>query len=96
MILTLTSEVVESYEKLLTNPAGFGLEFPAMNDCFEYSNEITAKHELAQAYIDHIEKDVPKLIIYIIMTDWYGECKYRDSSGLLGYPLKFNPPNAQK
>ncbi len=88
--LQLTPEVIDAYKTLITDPKKHDMDFDAITECFEKSETVTAKHELADAYINHINKPLPKLILYIIMDDIFGQCNGRDKKGNAGYFLKFN------
>lgn len=88
--MTLTPEVVSAYKELITNPKKHGLELTAITDFFIENDKVTAKHILAKAYADHIQKPLPKVIIYIIMDEIYGQCSEKADDGNLGYKLTFN------
>lgn len=85
--MILTPETVSAYKELITDPQKHGLELIAITDFFVKSDKVTAKHILAKAYIDHIQKPLPKLILYIIMDEIYGCCRLKDENGNLGYNL---------
>jgi hypothetical protein len=87
--IQLTPETISAYKKLITNPKENGLPFDAIADCFEKNETVVAKHELADAYIKHIDKPLPKAILYIIMDDIFGQCNGKDGNGNLGYYLRF-------
>lgn len=88
--IQLTPETVDAYKTLITKPKENGLQFDAITDCFEKSETVTAKHILAEAYIIHIDKPLPKVILYIIMDDLFGQCNGKDENGCLGYYLRFS------
>ncbi|QIK58778.1 hypothetical protein G7050_02545 [Dysgonomonas sp. HDW5A] len=88
--MNLTPETVSAYKELITNPQNHGLELTSITDFFIKSDKVTAKHILARAYIDHIQKPLPKVILYIIMDEIYGQCSEKADDGNLGYRLTFN------
>ncbi len=88
----LNPETISAYKELITNPKKHGLKIDVITDCFEKSEIVTAKHELAEAYINHIGKPLPKVILYIIMDDIFGQSDVQDKKGNLGYHLKFIKP----
>jgi len=69
--IQLTPETISAYKTVITNPKEHGLSFNAITDFFEQSETVTAKHELADAYIKHINKPLPKVILYIIRNLGY-------------------------
>lgn len=87
---TLNPETIDAYKTLITKPKENGLPFDAITECFDKSETVTAKHILAKQYIDYIGKPLPKVILYIIMDDLFGQCTGKDKNGDLGYKLKFN------
>jgi hypothetical protein len=90
--IQLTPQVVDAYRELITNPAKNGLELDAITDCFHVDSRVTAKHVLAETYIKHINKPMPKLILYIIMDELYGKYIGKGEDGHAGYRLMFRPP----
>lgn len=86
----LTPEAVSAYKELITEPNKHSLELTAITDFFIESDKVTAKHILAKAYTDHIQKPLPKVILYIIMDEIYGQCFEKGDDGNLGYRLTFN------
>lgn len=88
--MTITPKVIEAYKELLINPSKHNLTITPITECFKPSEKVTAKHILAEAYIRHINKPLPKLVLYIIMDEMYGTCMEKDLNGNLGYKLAFN------
>lgn len=86
--ITITPAVIEMFQKSLTDPKGNNLPFDSMAECFEKSETVTAKHTLAEQYQKRINRQIPKLILYIVMDNVFGQCDGKDSSGCLGYHLK--------
>jgi hypothetical protein len=91
MQVVLTPELIATYRELMTNPKGNGLDFPALSEVFEKTEEATAKHVLHQQYIDLIQKPLPKLFFYIIMDELYPQAKAE--SGHLGYCVRIASSN---
>jgi hypothetical protein len=89
--MILNVETIDAYQELLTNPAKNKLHFKPIKECFEKSEIVTAKHTLAEQFIEYVEKPLPKLILYIIMDQVFGLCDGKDEDGNLGYHLKFKP-----
>lgn len=90
--MTITPEVVEAYKIAITKPKENGLPFEPIQDLFEKSETVTAKHILAKQYAEYIAKPIPiipKLILYIIMNELFGPYTATDENGNLGYYLKF-------
>ena len=87
--MDLTPETVKAYETLLTKPKENGLKFRPINECFEKSETVTAKHILAKQYINEVNKPLPKFFVYIIMDKLFGQCDGKDKNGYGGYHLKF-------
>ena len=85
--MDLTPETISAYKELITEPKKYGLEITAITDFFCKSDKVTANHILATAYVDHIQKPLPKVILYIIMDEIYGCCSEVDENGDLGYNL---------
>lgn len=85
--MNLTPQTIAVYQELITNPVKYGFEFTPITDFFEKSDIITAKHVLAESYILHVRERLPKLILYIIMDNIYGQCNGKDAKGNLGYYL---------
>lgn len=88
--MELNPQTVDAYKTLITNPKENNLPFDSITDCFDKSKDVTAKHILAKQYIDYIDKPLPKVILYIIMDQIFGQCNGKDANGDLGYYLKFN------
>ncbi len=86
--ITLTTEAVNAYKELMTNPKNNGLDFPPLEECFDVYESGTAKHILYQEYIDKIKKPLPKVFFYIIMDDIYFDRIVKCLDGNLGYKLK--------
>lgn len=95
--IQLTPDAVEAYKELLTNPAKYGLPFKPLAECFETSEEVMPKHLLYEAFMNYFQRDLPKVIFYIIMDDLYNDKidKGKEEDGeFMGYRLKLNvtPP----
>lgn len=73
---------------MLNNPEKHNLPFKSIDDIFDYSNEPIAKHEVHSQYERLIDRNIPKLIFYIIMDGLFPQRKCDD--GNLGWLLKFN------
>lgn len=87
--MELTPAAIDAYKKLLTSPAEYGFfDYKPIREFFQESEEVTAKHTLAEAYIKHINRPLPKVVLYIIMDEIYGQCVHKDKNGNLGYKLK--------
>ncbi|KKN15085.1 hypothetical protein LCGC14_0989600 [marine sediment metagenome] len=87
--MNLNPETIGAYKELLLNPSKHKLDFKPITECFEKSDDVTAKHILAKEFIDYLNKPLPKVILYIVMNQVFGQCDGKDSSGNLGYHLKF-------
>ena len=86
--IQLTPETISAYKALITSPKDNGFEFTSITEYFEKSETVTAKHILAESYVNHINKPLPKVVLYIIMNEIYGQCIGRDENKIMGYYLK--------
>ncbi|NDV96467.1 hypothetical protein D0T84_16320 [Dysgonomonas sp. 521] len=94
--MVLNEQTVNAYKELLINPQKHNLKITSITDFFAPSEIVIAKDILAKSYIDHINKPVPKIIIYIIMDDLYGACIEKDSNnGNLGYKLTYKQQQSE-
>jgi len=86
--MQLTPGAVSAYNTLLNDPKKYLLNFPSMDECFEVSDLVTDKHVLHQEYIKYINRDVPKVIFYIIMDEKYASRLVKNPvTGNAGYSL---------
>lgn len=88
--MNLTPALVANFKKVIMDPAANDLPFKPMKEYFQKSETVTAKHILAQEYMKIV--NIPKLILYIIMDEEFGQCDGKDESGALGYHLSFVNP----
>lgn len=86
--MELTPALISAYRDIIFNPSKHGLEFKPMKDCFEKSDEVTAKHILHFKFMIYINKPLPKVIFYILMDELFGFGDGKDENGYLGYHLK--------
>lgn len=86
--MTINQERILAYKEMLTNPDKFNLPFKSIDDIFEPSSTTIAKHIVYEQYQKLIDRNIPKLIFYIIMDGLFAQRKAND--GNLGYLLKFN------
>ena len=91
--LSLTPEVVASYKEIIMNPEKYEMPFIALDKCFEKSDTCTPKHILAKQYLDYMGRDLPKVILYIIMDEVFGHCNGKAEDGSFGYFLQFTQSN---
>lgn len=87
--MILNKETIAAYKELLTHPKENRLTFDSIEDCFLKVETVTAKHVLAKYYMLYLNRDIPKVIIYIIMDEVFGQCDGKDEGGNLGYHLRF-------
>jgi len=85
--MVLSTEAVNAYKEILSNPVAHGFSFKPLNECFETSDKVTAKHILFQQFIEQIKKPLPKVIFYILMDEMYSSTIGKDEQGNLGYAL---------
>jgi hypothetical protein len=100
--IRLTPEVIDLYKDFLVNPGKHNLSYRPITECFEKSSTVTAKHILAKQYMDYLNRPLPKVVLYIIMDQVFGQCdgldpvtKFGDhpnAPGCLGYHLRFVHP----
>lgn len=87
--MVLSPQAVNAYKELLTNPKSHGLSFNPLNECFEETQEITPRHELYEAFLNYLQKPLPKIMFYIIMDEMYSPLIGKDErTGDIGYRLK--------
>jgi hypothetical protein len=86
--MTINEQSISAYKQILTNPAEFNMPFKSIDDIFEPSSTAIAKHIVYEKYQRIIDRNIPKLIFYIIMDGIFAQRKADD--GNLGYLLKFN------
>lgn len=88
--IIIDEETIAAYRTILQNPSQYHADFNfiPLSDFFIPSETITAQHILAQQYISHINLCLPKLILYIIMNELFGNPNGKDADGNLGYYLK--------
>jgi hypothetical protein len=87
--MEVNQESVRAHQTLLMEPAKYNLKFRAIQDCFEKSDTVTAKHILAKQYMEKEAKMLTKIMCYIVMDNVFGQCNGKDSNGNLGYYLTF-------
>lgn len=88
--IIINEETIAAYRTILQNPSQYHADFnfTPIKDFFIPSETLTAQHILAQEYISHINLCLPKLILYIIMNELFGNPNGKDEDGNLGYYLK--------
>lgn len=87
--MVLSPATVNAYKELLTNPQNNGLSFKPLNECFEETKEVIPKHILFEAFLNYLQKPLPKVIFYIIMDELYPHLIGKDeNTNDLGYRLK--------
>ena len=90
--MILNPQTIDAYKELLLNPSKYNLDFRPITDCFVKSDNVTAKHILAKKFTDYLNKPLPKVILYIVMNQVFGQCDGKDTDGYLGYHLQFTEP----
>lgn len=85
--MILNEQTVSEYRNLLANPKENGLPFPSFREIFLPSDEAIAKHIVFEKYQKIINRNIPKLIFYILLDEIFPQ--KNDSSGCLGYCLSF-------
>jgi hypothetical protein len=86
--MNINEETISAYRQMLANPAEFNLNFKPIDEIFDPSDQAIAKHIVHEKYEKIIDRNIPKLIFYIIMDGLFTQRKSDD--GNLGYLLKFN------
>lgn len=66
-----------------------GKSFKPFDQLFVPTEIVTAKHELYEQFIADTNCQIPKIFIYIVMDDLFGQCIDKDKDGNLGYKLSF-------
>jgi len=87
--MELNQESISAYRELLANPKNHNLPFPSFRDLFLPSDEAIAKHVAHEKYCKLIDRNIPKVIFYILMDEIFPQKK--DSEGNLGWCFKLVP-----
>lgn len=85
--MNLTPETVSAYRDILANPTKHNLPFPSFRDLFLPSDYAIAKHIAHDKYEKIIDRNIPKVIFYILLDEIFPQKK--DSAGNLGWCFKF-------
>lgn len=85
--MTLTEDLILTYKQMLSNPEKHNLQFPSLREIFLPSETAIAKHIVYDKYQKIIDKNIPKIVFYIIMDEMFPQKKAED--GNLGYVVKF-------
>jgi len=88
MIMNVTTELVSVYRDMLANPSKHNLPFQSFREIFLPSDDAIAKHEVHDTYQKIINREIPKIIFYIILDGIFPQ--KNDEKGNLGYCVKFN------
>ena len=85
--MVLNEQTVSAFREVLTNPQAHGFNFKSLSEIFEKSTEPTPKHVLFEKYTALIDRDIPKVIFYILMDELFEvkKCTNKD----LGYCASF-------
>lgn len=83
--MIVTPELVEMSKRILNS--GFEGQTLPFRDCFETSDNVTAKHILDEDLRKAIGHCIPKFFIYLMMDEVLGVCTGKDSKGYAGYHL---------
>jgi hypothetical protein len=86
--MELNPESIDAYTKIISDPQEYSFTFTKLQDFFVQCDTVTAKHILAKQYLDHIGVPLPKVVLYIIMDNVFGQCNGKDENGNFGYYLK--------
>lgn len=79
---------IESYKEILKNPKAYNLNMKPFNEYFIESEIVTAQHILAESLMK-INTAIPKMVIYLLFVEFYGNAREVDTNGDLGYRLSF-------
>lgn len=85
--MTINEQTISAYKQMLSNPEKNNLPFPSLREIFLPSDTAIAKHIVWDRYQRLIDRNIPKLIFYIIMDEIFPQKIAED--GNLGYALKF-------
>lgn len=88
MVMELNQQQVDAYKTILNDPQAHGMPFKPLKDNFTTSDEVIAKHLLWEQFEAHIERQIPKVIFYILMDETYPELIGKGLDGNAGYKLK--------
>lgn len=88
--MELSPQAVDAYKQILFDPSKHGFAFKPVQEYFEQTDKVTAKHILFEQLIAVIKVPLPKVIFYILMDGMYSSTIGKDENGCLGYALKLN------
>ncbi|WP_126654110.1 hypothetical protein [Chryseobacterium aureum] len=86
--MVLNNELIQAYKQMLSNPKDYNLPFKSIDEIFDPSDNAIAKHSVFEKYQSLIQRDIPKVVFYIIMDGLFVQRKADD--GNLGWLLTFN------
>ena len=89
--MTITPDVIEAHREVLTNPNLYGLPITPLAECFVSADEAIPAHILHKQYEKRIDRNVPKVIFYIIMDGAFPATKAKAPNGDMGYKLTVYP-----
>lgn len=81
--MILDEQTVNAYKNMLSNPKEYNLPFKSLGELLIPSDKVIAKHILYNDYKKAIDRNVPKVVFYIIMDEIFPIGKAED--GNLGY-----------
>lgn len=84
MTITICPETIAIAKDVLMS----GEKFPSLDNCFEKSATVTAKHILFEQHRDRFKHSIPKVFVYIVMDQVFGLCTGYAADGSAGYHLK--------
>ena len=94
--MNLTPELIEMFKGMLSDPKASNLPFRPLAECFVKTEQATPKDVLFKQYLEYLQRDLPKVVFYIIMDQLYGDLVAKAENGNLGYKLAFVPEDKYK
>lgn len=85
--MQINEQTIFAYKEMLADPEKHNLPFQSLREIFLPSDIAIAKHIVYNEYQKVIDRNIPKLIFYIIMDEIYPQ-KIAEN-GDLGYCLEF-------
>jgi hypothetical protein len=82
--MILNPEAISAYKTILCDPSKHNLQFPAFPDCFEPCEEITPSHILFEQYCKFIDREIPKIVVYILFEESFIKLRGKAKDGILG------------
>lgn len=88
-----TGVAVHNTRLIVEHPDHFGLRFRPLKECFVQCAEVTSTKALHHHYTSYINLILDETLFFGVMRDVFPDAVAEDSSGELGFFLKFDNPS---